>query len=99
MAQRKMDGVIEAVRYTPDNKIMFVRAYQRHGAVWSDHVLLKRKDIIELLDHGKHFTTGIRKEYMGGLFETGLEIQYTNGYITTTGQEIQRDLLSGVSLF
>ena len=45
MARKTIDGVIEAVRYSPDGAISVVRTYQRRGAVWSDHILLGRKEL------------------------------------------------------
>lgn len=36
----RFDGVIEAVRYSPDGKIEVARAYERRGAAFSDHVLI-----------------------------------------------------------
>ena len=49
----KFDGVIEAVRYK-SGKIEVVRAYERRGATFSDHVLLDRKELLERLRGGKH---------------------------------------------
>ena len=34
MAKLKFDGLIEAVRYAPDGKIILVRAYERRGATF-----------------------------------------------------------------
>ena len=57
MAQ--FDGVIEAVRYK-GGKIDIVRAYERRGATFSDHVLLTRKTLIERVEQGKRFVIGQR---------------------------------------
>jgi hypothetical protein len=99
MARKKLDGVIEAVRYTPDGKIAVVRAYERHGVVWSDHVLLERKELSERLNQGKLFVVGERKIYLGSVFETGKAVHQIEDNIVTEGQTSARDLLNGVPVF
>ncbi len=99
MAHKKIDGVIEAVRYTPGGTISVVRAYQRRGAVWSDHLLLGRPELVEQLKSGKTFMSGIRKEYMGGVFKTGATVRYIDEHVITEGQAALRDLLAGVPVF
>ncbi len=99
MAQKKLDGVIEAVRYTPGGKITVVRAYERHGVVWSDHVLLERKELSERLKQGKRFVVGERKLYLGSVFEAGTAVCQVEGTIVTEGQTGARDLLAGVPVF
>jgi hypothetical protein len=99
MSKMKLDGVIEAVRYSPDGKIIVVRAYERHGVVWSDHVLLGRKELSERLKQGKKFVVGERKTYLGSVFETGKVVRQTEDNIITEGQTSTRDLLAGVARF
>jgi len=99
MARKKLDGVIEAVRYMSGGKISVVRAYERHGVVWSDHILLERKELSERLSQGKNFVVGERKIYLGSVFETGTAVHETEGNIITEGQISTRDLLVGVPVF
>jgi hypothetical protein len=99
MAQKKLDGVIEAVHYTAGGKIAFVRAYERHGVVWSDHVLLERKEISERLKQGKRFVVGERKIYLGSVFETSTVVRLLEGNIVTEGQASAHDILTGVPVF
>jgi hypothetical protein len=99
MAHIKIDGVIEAVRYTPGGSISVVRAYQRRGAAWSDHLLFTRPELVGQLKSGKHFTTGIRKEYVGGVFKIGSTVHYIDDHVITEGQAALRDLLAGVPVF
>ena len=99
MPHNKIDGVIEAVRYTPEGQISLVRTYERRGAVWSDHILLGRAELVERLSHGRHFVTGTRKTSLGSLFETGAAINYVNQNIVTGGQSAVGDRLSGVPVF
>ena len=99
MARTKIDGVIEAVRYSPDDKISVVLTYQRRGAVWSDHLLLDRAELVEQLKNGKNYVTGTRKNYLGSVFKTGSAVSLVNGHVVTGGQAALRDLLAGVSVF
>ena len=99
MARSKIDGVIEAVRYTSGGIITIVRSYERHGAVWSDHILLERNELVEQLKKGKRYVTGARKIFRGSEFETGPSVHYTDNHICTDGQTAARDLLAGVSIF
>lgn len=71
---KKVDGVIEAVRYK-NGHIVSVRAYERRGATYSDHVLLDRKDLLERIKNGKKFVTGTRKEFMASTFEQRKPVQ------------------------
>lgn len=99
MSRKKLDGIIEAVHYTAGGKIAIVRAYERHGVVWSDHVLLERKELSERLKQGKRFVVGERKIYFGSIFETGTAVHQIEGNIVTEGQTSSRDHLTGVPVF
>jgi hypothetical protein len=99
MTSMKVDGIIEAVRYTPGGKIAVVRAYERHGVVWSDRILLGRQELSERLGQGKRFVIGERKIYLGSMFETGTAVHQVQDYIVTEGQASTRDLLNGVPVF
>jgi hypothetical protein len=99
MARIKIDGVIEAVRYTPGGMISMVRTYERRGVVWSDHILLGRSDLVARLANGKHFVTGLRKEFLGSVFETGSAVHYSGGHIVSGAESAAHDLLVGVSIF
>jgi hypothetical protein len=99
MTQLKLDGVIEAVRYTTGGQIDVVRVFERHGTVWSDHILLNRKELSQRLNLGKHFVVGERKLYLGGVFQTGTAVYQINGNIMLQGQTGGHDLLTGVPAF
>ena len=97
----KFDGVIEAVRFK-NGKIEVVRAYERRGATFSDHVLLDRKTLLDRLKKGKHFVTGQRKEYLASTFEVGKPVNLvgTDGReIVTTAAQVDHDELEGVPAF
>jgi hypothetical protein len=99
MARTKIDGVIEAVRYNPDGSIKVVRGYERRGVVWTDEIMLNREDLIDRLKLGKRFVTGVRKTYLGSVFDTGKPVQFSNEHIITEGQADGRDMLAGVGIF
>jgi hypothetical protein len=99
MARLKLDGVIEAVRYQPGGKIGIVRAYERRGLVWSDRVLLERKELVERLEAGKRFMTGARQQYLGAVFETDQAVRLAQGSVVTDGQAAGQDSLDGVPIF
>lgn len=99
MARTKIDGVIESVRYEPDGTIQMARGYERRGAVWTDEILFDREHLIEALKQGRHFVTGARKQYQGGVFDICLSIQLTGGHIVTEGHPSGRDYLDGAGTF
>lgn len=94
----RFDGVIEAVRYAPDGRIEFARAYERRGAAFSDHVLLGRAALVERLKQGKKFVVGQRKPNLGGMFDTGASVVLT-GDIISTRPGTERDFLEDVPVF
>ena len=65
---KKLDGVIEAVRYK-NGQIEVVRAFERRGAAFSDRIMLGRNEFLERLKKGQKFFIGKRKEYLAGTFE------------------------------
>ena len=87
MSKPKFDGVVEGVRYTTDGQIDWVRAYERRGPTWSDHVLLDRAALIERLEAGKRFYIGQRIENQASEFALGEAISL---------QQVQQDNLKDV---
>ena len=71
---KKFDGIIEAVRYK-NGQITIVRAYERRGASFSDRILIERKDLLERIQNGKQFLTGVRREYLAGTFDEGKNVK------------------------
>jgi len=70
----KFDGIIEAARYK-NGQITVVRAYERRGATFSDRILINRKDLLERIQNGKQFLTGVRKEFWASTFEEGKSVK------------------------
>jgi hypothetical protein len=95
MAKERFDGLIEAVRYAPDGNIVLVRAYERRGATFSDHILIDRVHLVDRLKKGEKFVTGQRKEFWGSTFES-IKIVRMEGNIITNGGNSSRDLLEEV---
>jgi hypothetical protein len=102
MAKPKYDGVVEAVRYSGNGQVQWVRAYLRRGATWSDHVLIDRTTLIEQIKSGKRFVVGKRIPRLAGTFEvsTPITLAQKNGqeYLVTRDVQTERDHLEGVPL-
>lgn len=98
---KKIDGVIEAVRYK-NGQIQFVRAYERRGFTFSDRVMLDRKTLIERLQKGKIFTTGTRQDLMASTFKTNKSVMVVNdnGHdFIATNSNAKHDELESVPFF
>lgn len=98
----KFDGVIEAARYTLAGSIVMVRAYERRGATFSDHVLLNRETLVERLKKGKKFVTGRRTERMASTFETSKAVRLTGikgQEVISTSEKADCDILEEVPIF
>ena len=102
MAKAKYDGVIEAVRYNPDGRIEWVRAYVRRGPIFSDRLLLDRQALVEQLKAGKSYMAGRRQPLMGGTFEVTKPVRllHKDGQeVVVTGEQGQtRDSLEDVPI-
>lgn len=103
MAPKKVDGVIEAVRYGAEGRVETVRYYERRGAVYSDRQLLGRNDLIRKLKARKVFVTGRRTPYMGATFETGAAVRVAgpagSEVLVTNNAPVGKDHLEGVPEF
>lgn len=98
---KKLDGVIEAVRYK-NGQIVMVRAYERRGSSYSDRVLIERKDLLERLKKGKKFVTGSRRELLASTFESGKPLQVVSRggrEFIATRDGVERDELEQVPVF
>ncbi|MBE7536385.1 MAG: hypothetical protein OZ914_08700 [Anaerolineaceae bacterium] len=98
---KKIDGVIEAVRYKND-QIVMVRAYERRGFTFSDRVLIKRKDLLERLKNGAQFVTGERIELMASTFHANKAAQVVKRgekEFIATSADAERDDLEQTPVF
>jgi hypothetical protein len=98
---KKIDGVIEAVRYK-NGQITLVRAYERRGAAFSDCVLLERKTLLERLQKGRQYLTGSREELRASTFKTGkpvLIVKLDDRELLATRENATRDELEEVPVF
>jgi hypothetical protein len=73
--KKPYDGVVVAARYKPQGEIDWVRAFVRHGFVFSDRMDLDRETLIKFLREGKKFKTGERIAYQGNDFRVRDDIQ------------------------
>jgi len=100
MAKRKFDGVVECVRYKPNGEVDWVRAYERRGAIFSDHLLIEREALIQKLKSGKNFVAGSRVSLMASTFEVGEALRVIDAggkdVLVTDDRQAAQDHLEGV---
>lgn len=98
---KKIDGVIEAVRYK-NGQIVAVRGYERRGFTFSDRVVLDRKTLLERLQKGQQFVSGSRQDLKASTFSLSKPILLVKTddreYIATKETAI-KDELESVPLF
>lgn len=99
MANKEIDGVVEAVRYQQDGSIETVRYYERRGSVWSDTLLLDRSSLLLMLKNGRKFVTGSRKRLQGSVFQTSSAIRCEGRHILSGPAKPDHDLLENVPVF
>jgi hypothetical protein len=102
MAKAKYDGVVEAVHYKPNGEVDWVRAYERRGPTFSDHVLLNRQTLIDRLKSGKKYMAGTRKELMASTFEVTMPLQVVthagSEFLSTGSSSAGQDRLEGIPI-
>jgi hypothetical protein len=100
MAKQKFDGIVEAVHYAADGRVEWVRAYERRGATFSDHVLIPRQELVDRLKQGKRYLIGQRKQYLASTFDSSQPVRLLprNGQdVLVVGEaQAERDRLEGV---
>jgi hypothetical protein len=84
MPQKKYDGVIECVRYSPEDRLSEVRIYERRGPTYSDRTLINRAELLQRLRLGKKFAVGARVDRLASTFEILNEVRL----IGPRGQEM-----------
>lgn len=97
----KFDAIIEAARFK-NGQIVYVRAYERRGPTFSDHILIDRKTLLEQMKNKKRFMTGARKEFLAGTFETRKNVQIIErdgNTIIATNPNALSDELEGTPVF
>lgn len=99
MADKKYDGILEAVHYGPDGQVDWVRVYLRRGPTWSDRIIMRRLDLMNEIQKGRKFMIGKRVEFMAGTFEVSTPVQVAGSrgaeVLTTNSSATERDNLEG----
>jgi len=94
---KTFDGMIEAVRYSPDGTLQVARIYERRGPTWSDRVLITREEMIRRMKAGQKFVTGQRIERLASTFEVKSTVRLTSldgvEALRSVGDAGQRDQL------
>ena len=104
MPQKKYDGVIEVVRYSPEGKISEVRMYERRGPTYSDRVMVTRAELLQRLRAKKKFAVGARKPFLASTFDVTAEVRLTGSrgqesIVAGSSKTADRDDLQGAPLF
>jgi hypothetical protein len=71
MDHKKVDGVIETIRYDEKGKLSLIRVYERRGPTFSDRILFSRDQLIQKMRNGKKFHVGKRIQLQASTFELG----------------------------
>ena len=98
---KKIDGVIEAVRYK-NGQITMARVYEKRGATFSDRIMVDRKVLLERLQKGLQYVTGSREELLASTFITGksiLLVKNNDREYLSTHDNATNDELEGVPVF
>jgi hypothetical protein len=100
MGKPKYDGVVEAAHYENNGQLVWVRAFERRGATFSDWVLIPRQELINRLKAGKKFYAGKRVEFEASTFDvtTPLRLVQDSGkdYITSGEPKPGEDSLENI---
>ena len=103
MAQKKFDGILEAVRLDDKGQLLLARLYERRGPIVSDHLLVQRDNIVQRLKDGQRLFVGKRVYKMGSVFEIGAEVHLSNKNtqpaIVVGANSSDNDQLNGVPVF
>jgi hypothetical protein len=84
MSPKKIDGIIETVRYDPEGRISLVRVYEKRGPTFSDLIILSRDQLIQKLRAGKKFYVGKRIPLQASTFELVVPVKLSG----KTGQDV-----------
>lgn len=98
---KKIDGVIEAVRYK-NGQIIMARIYEKRGATFSDRIMVERKVLLERIQKGLQYVTGTREELLASTFTTGksvLLVKNNDREFLSTRNTATNDELEGVPVF
>lgn len=98
---KKIDGVIEAVRYK-NGQIAMARVYEKRGATFSDRIIVERKALLERLQKGQHYVIGAREDLLASTFTVGkrvLLVKKDDREFLATHETAINDLLEGAPFF
>jgi hypothetical protein len=75
MKNKINDYVIEAVHYSSNGRLEYVRLYERRGSSYSDRELFDRNQLIKTLKSNKRVVTGQRVSGLGSTFKLGNQVE------------------------
>jgi len=102
MGKQKFDGVVEAVRYSPNGHIKWARVFLRGGPTFTDRILLDRDALVQQLKAGKQFMIGQRVEFMAGTFDVSRPVRVISrdgrDIVVTEQTQSDRDCLENTPI-
>lgn len=104
MRTKKLDGLVEAVRYGADGDIVAARMYERRGPTFSDWKIISREELVKRLKKGQTIAAGERKIYLASTFQVQFPIRLAGEkgkekLVTTQETPPPHDRLDGVPVF
>lgn len=98
---RRVDVVLTSARYDAQGRLDLAKGYLRRGLVWSDVVLLRREELIDMLRSGLRVVVG-RPRKLPGDFDIGASVRLDGslegGRLSANGSRGEGDQL-GLPLF
>lgn len=102
MARNDYDGVVEAVHYSSDGQVAWVRAYEKRGPTFSERMMLDRETLVARLKDGKRYVSGKRIPYLASTFDVSDALHLVNKdgeeVLVTGDRQAETDNLEGVPI-
>ncbi len=102
MPRQKFDYIVEAVHYSPEGQVAWVRGYERRGPTFSDRVMLDRVTLVARLKAGKRLVVGQRVLLQASTFDVSqlLRVFRRKGQdiLATGDSQPEKDNLEGVPI-
>ena len=102
MSRNDFDGVVEAVHYSPNGQVEWVRVYEKRGPTFSERIMLDRETLIIRLRDGKRYVAGKRTPYLASTFDVSESLSLVNKdgreVVVTGDRQTETDDLEGVPI-
>lgn len=104
MGNKKLDGLVDSVRYGADGSVVAVRMYERRGPTYSDWKIVNRDELVKRLKKRQRIAAGDRKRFMASTFQPHYLVRLVGEkgkekLVTTQETPPPHDQLDGVPVF